>query len=152
MYLDRMVEPVYQITVDGVQILKIWKNDIGHLKPEWENEGVLNDLKFTKNDKGLFFDIGQQVKLSRMEIEYDDHNCPELDSGYLMVSKDGKEWERIPGVLPEEVRIRVLGVQPMNGKFIEPFAGQVARYINFYVEPFNTCVTQIENVKLYYFK
>ena len=69
-----------------------------------------------------------------------------------MVSKDGKDWERTPGVLPEEVRIRVLGIQPANGRFIEPFAGQVARYINFYLTPANTCVTRIESIKLYYFK
>ena len=151
MYLDRMIEPLYEITVDGVPILKIWKNDKKYLKPEWKNEGVLGDLKFTKSDNAISFDIGQQVKLSRLEIEYDDSNCPELSWGYLMLSKDGEVWERVPGVLPEELRIRVLGRQPRDGKFIEPFAGQVARYINFYLSPNNTCVAQIENVKLYYF-
>mgnify|MGYP001618064877 CR=1 FL=1 len=151
MYLDRMIKPLYEISVDGVPILRIWKNDKTYLKPEWENEGVLDDLKFTKSDNGISFDIGQQVKLSRLEMEYDDSNCPELSWGYLMLSRDGQVWERTPGVLPEEVRIRTLGIQPANGKFIEPFAGQVARYINFFVSPGNTCVTQIKSLKLYYF-
>lgn len=151
MYLDRMIESVHQVTVDGVPILKIWKNDRDHLKPEWRNESVLDNIKFTKSDNVISFDVGQKVKLSRMEVKYDDSNCPELDWGYLMVSIDGKEWERIPGVLPEEIRIRPLGEQPANGKFIEPFAGQVARYINFFVFPKDTCVTQIESVKLHYF-
>lgn len=151
MYLDRMLKPVHEITVDGVPILKIWKNDKEHLKPEWKSEGVLNDVEFKKDDRGIFFDIGKVVKLSRLELEYDDRNCAELSWGYLMLSKDGEVWERVPGVLPEEVRIRVLGKQPSDGRFIEPFAGQEARYINFFLSPSNTCVGQVENVKVYHF-
>lgn len=152
MYLDRMIEPVHEITVDGVAILKIWKNDAEHLKPEWREEAFLDNLKFTKINRGLSFDAGKEIKLSRLEIKYNQNSCPELASGYLMVSRDSQEWERIPGVLPEEVRIRVLGIQPANGKFIEPFAGQIARYVNFYLMPPNTCVSQIESVRLFYFK
>lgn len=152
MYLDRMIEPVYEITVDGVPILKIWKNDKKYLKPEWRSEDVLTDIKISHQDTGLSFDIGKEVKLSRLEIEYDQKNCPELSWGYFMLSKDGQVWERVPGVLPEEIRIKVLGEQPREGKFIEPFVGQVARYINFYLTPSDTCVTRIENVKLYYLK
>ena len=151
MYLDRMIEPLYQISVDSVPILKIWKNDKNHLKPQWSEEVILDNVQFTKTDKGVLFDIGESVKLSRMEIEYDESNCPELSSGYFMVSKDGQDWERIPGVLPEEVRIKTLGTQPNNGKFIEPFAGQEARYIDFNLMPVDTCVTQVEKVRLYHF-
>ncbi len=151
MYLDRMIKPVHQITVDGVSILKIWKNSQEYLKPEWQNEDVLKNIKFIKDDQGILFDIGQQVRLSRLEIDYGQNNCPELAAGYLMVSRDGEMWERIPGVLPEEVRIKTLGIQPKDGKFIEPFVGQEARYIRFFVSPENTCVTQIDNVRLYHF-
>lgn len=152
MYLDRMIEPVYEIKIDGVPILKIWKNDEAHLKPGWEKESVLNNIHFDKNGKGVSFDTEQVVKLSRLEIEYDDTNCPELSWGYFMVSKDGETWERVPGVLPEEVRIKTLGTQPANGGFIEPFVGQEARYINLYISPSNACVAQIESVKLFHFE
>lgn len=151
MYLDRMVNPLYEITVDGVPILKIWKNSRDYLKPEWRDEVALDSVKFVKNDKGVFFDIGKEVKLSRLELEYNENDCPELVWGYLILSRDNREWERVPGVLPEEVRIKALGNQPSGGKFIEPFAGQNARYINFFVMPTNTCVTQIEKVRLYHF-
>lgn len=152
MYLDRMIEPLYEITVDDVPILKIWKNDKDRLKSGWKDEDVLENLQFTKRDNSISFDIGQKVKLSRLEMEYDSSNCPELSWGYLMISNDGGVWERVPGVLPEEVRIKVLGEQPRDEKFIEPFAGQEARYINFILSPPDTCVTQVKGVKLYYFK
>ena len=152
MYLNTMIEPVHQIVVDGVPILKIWKNDKDHLKPQWREEVISENVIFNKSDGLVSFDIGKPVKLSRMEIDYDESNCPELSVGYLMTSKDGQVWERAPGVLPEEARINVLGRQPRGGKFIEPFVGQVARYINFYLSPDYTCVTQIESMKLFHFK
>lgn len=151
MYLDRMIEPVHEIVVDDVPILKVWKNDDDHLKPEWRNEVVLNNIHFSRNEEGVSFDMGQVVKLSRLEIKYDNTTCSELSWGYFMVSKDGKVWERVPGVLPEEVSIKTLGTQPSGGKLIEPFVGQEARYVNFFVAPANTCVTQIQSTKLYYF-
>lgn len=152
MYLDRMVEPVYQIAVDNVPILKVWKNDKEHLLAEWKNEDVLDNLNFVKKDDGLLFDIGRQERLSRLELEYEDKNCPELAWGYIMLSKDGEAWERVPGVLPEEVRVKALGIQPGNGKFIEPFAGQEARFIDLILSPPGTCLAQVKNVELYYFK
>lgn len=152
MYLERMFEPVHQIVVDNVPILKIWKNDKDHLKPEWENEVILENLTFVKKDNGILFDIGQQVKLSRLEIEYDASGCPELAWGYIMLSKDGEAWERAPGVLPEEVRIKTLGIQPRDGKFIEPFAGQEARYIHLILSPPDTCLMQVKSSELHYFK
>lgn len=152
MYLDRMIEPLYKVTVDSVPILKIWKNDEKYLKSEWRNEAVLEEVKVFQKDNVLSFDTGNVVKLSRLEMTYNQKNCPELLWGYLMISKDGKDWERVPGVLPEEVRIKSLGEQPKDGKFIEPFVGQEARYINFFATPYNACVTRVQNAKLYYFK
>lgn len=151
MYLERMFEPIHQIAVDGVPILKIWKNDEQHLKPEWKNE-VKEVIKYVNKDSGLFFDIGKVVKLSRLELAYDERACPEIEYAYLEVSKDGEVWERIPGVLPEESPVKVLGKQPSDGKFIEPFAGQEARYMHLIVSPPDTCLTQVKSSVLYYFK
>ncbi|OGY12943.1 MAG: hypothetical protein A3A58_00700 [Candidatus Blackburnbacteria bacterium RIFCSPLOWO2_01_FULL_41_27] len=152
MYLDRMLDPVHQITVDGVPILKIWKNDEQHLKAEWKNEGVVEGLKYTSEKSGLLFDIERVEKLSRLELAYDESNCPEIEYAYLEVSKDGESWERIPGVLPEETRIRVVAKQPSAGKFVEPFVGQEARYIHLVLSPTNTCLAQVKSSVLYYFK
>ncbi|MBI2268213.1 MAG: glycosyltransferase family 39 protein [Candidatus Blackburnbacteria bacterium] len=123
MYLDRMIEPLYEIKVDDVAILKIWKNDKRYLKKEWKIESVLDKIKVVNKDSVILFDLGKEVKLSRLELEYVENSaCSELSWAYLIVSKNGRDWERVPGVLPEEVRIKALGIQPSGGKFIEPFA------------------------------
>ena len=152
MYLERMVKPVYKIKVDEVTILKIWKNDNEHLNNQWEKEETLVNVQTVKEDSGLLFDLKKNVKLSRLELDYqEDANCSELSSGYLMISKDNINWERVPGVLPEEVRIDVLGKQPKNGKLIEPFAGQKARYVNILLSPPDACLRNVERVKFYHF-
>src|SRR3989344_2980124 len=102
---------------------------------------VTADIDYTKKGNGLLFDVGKVVKLARLELAYDETSCPEIEYAYLEVSRDGEIWERIPGVLPEEMRVRVLSKQPSNGQFIEPFVGQEARYIHFILSPANTCVT-----------
>ena len=38
LYLDRFLEPVHEIVVDGVSLLKIWKNDLAHTRSEYAKE------------------------------------------------------------------------------------------------------------------
>ena len=153
MYLDKMVEPLHEITVDGVAILKIWKNDEKHLKPEWKTEKVLDKIKVTKNDSSILFELAKEVKLSRLELKYlENSTCKQLSWAYLVVSKNGKDWERVPGVLPEEARIRTLGIQPSEGKFIEPFVGQVAKFIEIRLNPEDSCLKNVTDSSLYYFE
>lgn len=151
MYTDRMLNPVHEIAVDGVAILKIWKNDQEHLKEEWRDEDVVN-IRYEKTDRGVVFDAEQVVKLSRLELSYEDMVCPSLEYAYLQVSREGKIWERVPGVLPEEARVRVIERQPSNGKFIEPFVGQEGRYIDLIMSPPDACLSRVKNAKLYFFK
>ena len=153
MYLDKMVEPLHEITVDGVAILKIWENDEEHLKPEWKTEKVLDKIKVTKNDSSILFELAKEVKLSRLELKYlENSTCKQLSWAYLVVSKNGKDWERVPGVLPEEARIRTLGIQPSEGKFIEPFVGQVAKFIEIRLNPEDSCLKNVTDSSLYYFE
>ena len=70
----------------------------------------------------------------------------------MVVSKNGKDWERVPGVLPEEARIRTLGIQPSGGKFIEPFAGQEAKFIEIRLNPEESCLKNVTDSRLYYFE
>jgi hypothetical protein len=153
MYLDRILDPVYTVDVDGVSILKVWKNDEAHVRQEWKNEAVLEKVAYEEKSNGILIDAKEIRKLSRLEIDYDESKkCPKLTVGYIELSKNGKDWERVPGVLPDDWRVPVLGEQPNNGKFIEPFAGQEAQFVSFVAQPTGTCVMNIKNVRLYSFK
>jgi hypothetical protein len=149
-YLEKFIEPVYQVKVDGVPILKIWKNDDQHLKLQLK-ERLLKNVKVEKRDFGLRFDLNEIKKLSRLEISYDQKSCKPLVSGYVQISKDGKRWERLPGVLPNDWKISLLGKQPRDGKFIEAFVGQEVRFIDLAISPVDTCLAKVKDFEIYVF-
>ena len=152
MYLNKFIKPVYEVKVDGVTILTIWKNDDAHLKNPWQDL-VLPNVQVENVPTGLKFDLGETHSLSRLEINYKDtKKCAALTSGYVELSSDGEHWNRLPEVLPEEWRVAALGEQPKNGHFIEPFVGQFARFIFLSLTPEDTCLKQLMNFRIYVFK
>lgn len=150
-YLEKFIEPVYQVKVDGVAILKVWKNDAQHLKAPF-NEEIDSQVEIQKDDNGITFDIGEIRNLSRLEVEYSDKNCPQLESGIVQISEDGSKWKSLTGVLPNYWKVSILGPQPQGGKFIEPFVGEEARFIRLLLSPKDTCLKNISNFKVYIFK
>ena len=148
MYLNKFIKPVYEAKVDGVAILNIWKNDNEHLISPWKEEKIKNVI-LIPTQTGLKFDLGNAYSLSRLEITYNNLDCPKLTSGYVEVSADEKSWERLPGVLPEDWRISAMGEQPKDGKFIEPFVGQMARYVHVSLTPEDTCLKSIKDFDFY---
>ena len=150
MYLEKFIEPVYQVKVDEVPILKVWKNDDEHLKLDWE-ERIDPAVDLKKTDFGLRFDLGEERRLSRLEIDYSEIACTPLASLYVQIAQSDKKWKRLPGALPTDWLIPVLGQQPKDGKFIEPFVGQEARYIELIMSPENNCLKQVLKFKVYYF-
>lgn len=148
MFLERFIEPVYEVKVDGVAILKIWKNDGEHLRTPWQ-EKLVGDVALKETERGLLFDLGESYPLARLEVNYEEGDCSELLFGYVQISGDGKTWDRLPGNLPEDWRISVLGQQPKDGSFLEPFVGQRARYIELVLFPENTCLRNVRSFKVY---
>lgn len=147
-YLENFVEPVYQAAVDGIPVLKVWKNDDAHLKLDWKEE-VLANVVVKKSESGLMFDLRKVYKLSRLEINYNGVNCDKLSSGVVRISKDGKKWENLPGVLPNAWRISALKEQPADGHFIEPFVGQEAGFIDLVLTPEDTCLKSVRSFKVF---
>lgn len=150
MYLRKFIKPVYEVKVDDVSILNIWKNDEKHLKLNL-NEELAKEVIMTKTDSTIEFDLSEQKSISRIEIDYDQYNCRALINGSVKISTDGKEWQRLPGDLPDDWRISSLGEQPKKGKFVEPFVGQIARFIVITMTPSDTCLKNIKEYKIYYF-
>ncbi|MFC1625810.1 ArnT family glycosyltransferase [Patescibacteria group bacterium] len=147
-YLDKFLSPVYEAKVDGVAIMKVWKNDDDHLKVNADDK-LISNVNLVKDEEGLTFDLGETKNLSRLEIEYNENNCTPLKSGLVQLSADGKYYEQQWGALPRQWRIVTLGEQPQEEHFIEPFVGQQARFIKIQLKPFDTCLRNIKNYQVY---
>ncbi|MEK7526570.1 MAG: glycosyltransferase family 39 protein [Patescibacteria group bacterium] len=148
-YLENLLEPVYEVKVDGVAILKIWKNDKQYLKRPLTEAKI--KTKMTKTEAGLRFEFPDTVSLSRLEIDYSENNCKPLISGLVRTSIDSNNWKMVPGVLPDDWRITGIGEQPSNGKYIEPFVGQKAKYMDLLLDPVDTCLKNVQKFDVYYF-
>ncbi|MFA6073839.1 MAG: glycosyltransferase family 39 protein [Candidatus Woesearchaeota archaeon] len=150
MYLHKFLNPVYEAKVDGVSVVTVWKNEDKYLKKPWV-EKFDNKVLLTKNDEGLIFDLGEIKNISKLEINYNQYSCPEMEYGNARISVDGKVWQGLPGSLPNDWLISSMGKQPRDGSFIYPFTGQNVRYVNLLMTPSDTCLKNIRNFKLYYF-
>ena len=147
-FLNKYLNPVYESTVDGVPILRVWKNDQANMKEQLLDVPI-TDFKVSVLENEINIDLHQQVQLSRMEISFHETNCKPLTSATVYTSSDYIKWSPMPGDLPRSWLIPVLGPQPKDGNFIEPFVGQYARAIKITVSPSDTCLKKVKNVKVY---
>lgn len=151
MYLEKFIEPVFEVKVDDTAILKIWKNDSDHIISS-TNEELYSGSVLKKDKNNLIFDLKSVKKLSRLEIKYFENKCKPLVSGLVYISTDAKIWVTVGGYLPDDWRVATAGEQPKGGSFIEPFVGQEARYIKLVLEPVDTCLINIRSFKLFTLK
>lgn len=150
MYLRKFLNPVYEAKVDGVPVVSVWKNDDAHLKQPWV-EAVDYKAVMQRSPGKLTFDLGSILKISRLDINYGEYLCSDLSSARVQVSVDGVTWSDLPGNLPQDWLIPVLGQQPKDGKFTEPFVGQETRYVNILLSPDDACMKKnLRNFKIRY--
>lgn len=152
-YLDSFLEPVYEVKVDDVAILKVWKNDLEHTKKEYLSEKETNNFRMSSKEGITAIGFDDPLYLSRMEFSYkEDYSCKNILSAYVKISEDGENWERLPGTMPnEDWSVPQIGIQPQDGHVIIPFAADKLRFIKIISSPSDSCLTRINNLKIYYF-
>lgn len=99
-YYETFLEPVYQVEVDGIPLLKIWKNDPEHTKVGYEKEVVIKPLSVGVEQQKIKVDFANQVFLTRLVIEHSVDDCNKQgEDGFMAVSQDGESWAREPSPL-----------------------------------------------------
>ena len=150
-YLEKFQKPVYEVKVNGVAILKIWKNDIKHTRKGYLNEEGVKNITITRNEQGLRIDLGKTYTVSKLEAKFNNNNCEKLNYAYSQISKDGFKWARLAGTMPDEDwNTPVLGPQPKSDSFIQPFAAEKLRYIDYIIFPTNSCLKNVYSLSVYY--
>lgn len=141
LYPKIFLEPLYVWSVDGVPLIKIWKNSPEHVKSDLKSlkEAVLHPESIRK-DNQMIWDLGKTEQIVRIDIAYPkDISCQEVEISYILLSQDGNSWTTLPETYPAEY-IDTLGIQPDGNKLIAFIAGQKARYVSLYAEPSNACI------------
>lgn len=147
-YLEKMVDPVYEDKVDEVGILKIWKNDEEHTKPQYKSQQLVKGIDFRKIDDMIEIDLKVPVALSYLEAMYDQTNCENLKSATVSLSTDGVLETALSDGLPTG-QIAIYGELPNNGKLVYSFLGEKARFIRIKnVNPISACLMNITSLKV----
>lgn len=78
--------------------------------------------------------------------------CKDLSFAYSEISKDGKEWRRLPGTMPkEDWNTSAFGEQPGKDGFTQPFAGDEARLVRYTASPSDACFDRITSLRIFTF-
>ena len=152
-YVEKMLEPVYEVKVDGVPILKIWKNDLEHTKLEYRKNEVSYSGKKDIQIEGQSLKIitGEEVNLSRLIVNFSpSFTCEKVISGFVETSLDGKNWFRER----DRLLLDQLGykgdIKPNSSVFM--FAHRLAKFINVNFDDINSCALNRPVVNLVIFQ
>ncbi len=150
-YYDKYLEPVYIASVDGVPLLKVWKNDLAHTRPEFKEEAQYKpkSINFEKNATGfqLKIDMGKQVYLTGIKIKHGNFQCQNAKPGYVAILSDGGKWVQEPDPInTPQVPITATGWTDNNFVFL--FPGRKAQI--FLVDPQvgNACIFQNAEISI----
>ena len=91
-YLENFVNPVHEVKVDGVTLLKVWKNDLEHTKKGYIHEKEEDGIQVLGKEEGYIKIILREPSyLTRLEIEHENTNCLLEGGGSIFYSLDDNE-------------------------------------------------------------
>jgi hypothetical protein len=131
LYTNAFLVPVFEKKVDGVPIVKVWKNDKDHANRSYDytNEKSLQPKTLWKSDDEIILDLGTNEKLKRLEAKTDDGNCTQsVRSTYVLVSLDGDSFTRLYPATGEFAQ----AAQFFSSEAVVLFTGQTARFIKLF--------------------
>lgn len=128
-YPERFLIPVYEKVVDGVPILKVWKNDPDKTKSGYFNEGEeIGGIQTTKKSNHWEIELDRAGFVTRIELEFDPLRCTGTETGYIETSLDGQTWERETESLRDN-QIPHIQKDLSRGQLVQLLAAVPARFL-----------------------
>ncbi len=149
MYLSYL-NPVYDLKVDGVSILKIWKNDKNYLKNGINLNETKEQIEVKGNEKEIVIKLDEKKNLKSLGFTFPNTECKKGIIGVkIYVSIDGKEFvqkaDEINGFADEEIK-------DSKADFIYFFPGDEAQFIKITPPARYPCNLEDINFSLFTFK
>jgi len=99
-YYDTFLNPVYEVKVDGVPLLKIWKNDLKYTKRGFEKQMEIKPSSIEIDGEKIKINFKTQVFLTKLTIEHSTISCDNnINGAFIEVTKGDQNWIREPGLL-----------------------------------------------------
>lgn len=150
-YIERFLVPVATVNVDGVDIAKLWKNDIDHTKPDmkiFEYENTDFKIEIKKPDINITLSKAQALSHVVISFKYS-KTCGKL-TGNFYTSIDNKKWDTAPEGVPD-LQISEKDMVK-DGVLSYYFAGTTAKYIRFHETSLDSCIFENTKAKVFSLK
>lgn len=137
-YINKFLEPVFEVKVDDVAIAKVWENNLEHTRLSYRSSEKLYEGGVEiiySGGKDLTLSFSDEILLSRIILKSDAENCGAI-LGNVQTSINDRDW------LTEEDHIHSeqLPGRREPKKIIEFFfAARKARHVQFLLDKQNKC-------------
>ncbi len=146
-YVKNTLNPLYEIKVDDVAILTIWKNDWQNTKSEFKKEEKTIRVEDLKTDQAsILMDLHKEIFLTGTEIVFYNSECNFTNEGYFITSDSKGKWTNHPGNLGEIEFYKNFNPREKNDRLSYLFPAITARYIKIVHSEKNDCFKNIKEV------
>lgn len=150
-YVKEVLIPVYEVSVDGVAIATVWKNDIEHSKKEYQSEEEVVIKSTKKIGRLLEIELDKIYALARINVQFDtQNNCETFQKGIVQTSINGKDWRTEYEKIGDEQVKSYSSLVEGTIRYI--FPANQAKYIKILTSSEKSCFFQNTKVKLYGFE
>lgn len=103
-YLNKFLDPVFEVKVDGVPILKLWKNDFEHTKVEYRKKEIKYEggLKVSRDENILNIDLESRENITRLILQYERIGDCKIPKGVIEVADEEGVLKQEPEAFPIE--------------------------------------------------
>lgn len=150
-YLELTQKPVFQELVDGVAVLKIWKNTKENSVDNYKELLLMDNVTAVYEKGSIELLLNKSLKVAYLDIDFSNNRCSKLISGIVSLSPDGKNWNTYPDPLPTG-QISIFGEQPSENRLVYSFLGEEAQKIKIDYQPVDSCLKNVDSVKIYSLK
>lgn len=104
-YLNDFLNPVFEVKVDGVVLLRVWKNEKKYLKDNYKSEIKLSRqlqvMIYTRGKRKIWeINLGESKRVSRLMLHIDSKNTNCIERNVVWsIDKDRKEQYFVPNKL-----------------------------------------------------
>lgn len=148
-YYNNFLIPVHEIKVDGVPLIKIWKNDAAHTKKQYLNEKVIGDYKKTISDSSLELDFGKPVYLTKISITFSNKECSKSAEGSIDVAEKSGDWVSLDSDLQAAGFYTLYYFYKPSGEYAYPFAAVNTRFLKFNFTAPDSCFNYIDKIEVH---
>lgn len=150
-YVTKFLEPVYTLSVDGISLLKIWKNDEKYVKKVLNLKDEI-EVPFREsleaNEVSLVFPSVYELK--RLEFYYSDPKCLSVFlNAPIFISQDGINFGQLSEVVND---LTVEEIQNYETKRVFLFAGEEVKAIRLVLNETKVCDLDEVSYGVYAFK